>query len=50
MLSWFSNGLQQIGNPFETTSIYVLIHYLEREWGVHYAMGGTGAVVQGLGC
>lgn len=33
------------GNPFETTSIYTLIHYLEREWGVHFAMGGTGAVV-----
>jgi phytoene desaturase len=37
------------GNPFETTSIYALIHYLEREWGVHYVMGGTGALVQGLG-
>ncbi|NBB76522.1 MAG: phytoene desaturase, partial [Bacteroidetes bacterium] len=30
------------GNPFDTTSIYAMIHYLEREWGVHYAMGGTG--------
>jgi len=37
------------GNPFSTTSIYALIHHLEREWGVHYAMGGTGAVVSGLG-
>ncbi|NJN95035.1 MAG: phytoene desaturase [Anaerolineales bacterium] len=37
------------GNPFETTSIYALIHYLEREWGVHYAMGGTGTIVKGLG-
>jgi phytoene desaturase len=36
------------GNPFDTTSIYALIHYLEREWGVHYAMGGTGALVQAL--
>ena len=36
------------GNPFQTTSIYALIHHLEREWGVHYAMGGTGAVVDGL--
>lgn len=36
------------GNPFQTTSIYALIHYLEREWGVHYAMGGTGALVQAL--
>ncbi|MDZ7690265.1 MAG: hypothetical protein U5K69_03750 [Balneolaceae bacterium] len=33
------------GNPFQTTSIYAMIHYLEREWGVHYAMGGTGAIV-----
>ena len=33
------------GNPFDTTSIYAMIHYLEREWGVHYALGGTGAIV-----
>ena len=33
------------GNPFDTTSIYGLIHYLERQWGVHFAMGGTGAIV-----
>ena len=31
------------GNPFSTTSIYTLIHYLERRWGVHFCMGGTGA-------
>jgi phytoene desaturase len=37
------------GNPFQTTSIYALIHHLEREWGVHYAMGGTGAIVAALG-
>ncbi len=37
------------GNPFNTTSIYSLIQYLEREWGVHFAMGGTGAIVAGLG-
>jgi phytoene desaturase len=36
------------GNPFDTTSIYAMIHYLEREWGVHYAMGGTGAIVNAL--
>jgi len=36
------------GNPFDTTSIYAMIHYLEREWGVHYAMGGTGSIVNGL--
>lgn len=34
------------GNPFDTTSIYAMIHYLEREWGVHYAMGGTGAIIK----
>jgi phytoene desaturase len=33
------------GNPFHTTSIYALIHYLEREWGVWFAMGGTGAII-----
>lgn len=36
------------GNPFSTTSIYTLIAYLERRWGVWYAMGGTGTIVQGL--
>ncbi len=36
------------GNPFETTSIYSLIHHLEREWGIHFAMGGTGAIVDAL--
>lgn len=36
------------GNPFATTSIYSLIHFLERKWGVHFAMGGTGAIVNGL--
>lgn len=36
------------GNPFDTTSIYAMIHYLEREWGVHYAEGGTGAIVDAM--
>jgi phytoene desaturase len=36
------------GNPFQTTSIYTLIHFLERKWRVHFAMGGTGAVINGL--
>ena len=36
------------GNPFSTTSIYALIHYLERRWGVFFAMGGTGKLVQSL--
>ena len=36
------------GNPFTTTSIYSLIQHLERTAGVHFAMGGTGALVQAL--
>lgn len=36
------------GNPFSTTSVYCLIAFLERRWGVHFAMGGTGSLVQGL--
>lgn len=36
------------GNPFATSSIYTLIHFLERKWGVYFAKGGTGALVQGL--
>ncbi|MCE2803010.1 MAG: phytoene desaturase [Gemmatimonadota bacterium] len=34
------------GNPFETTSIYTLIHHLEKTWGVWFAMGGTGKLVE----
>lgn len=37
------------GNPLDAASLYVLIHYLEREWGIHYAMGGTGSIVQAFG-
>ena len=36
------------GNPFTTTSIYTLIHCLERKWGVFFPKGGTGALVQAL--
>ena len=36
------------GNPFSVTCAYALIHSLEKNWGVHSAMGGTGAIVQGL--
>jgi len=36
------------GNPFDTTSVYCLISFLERQWGVHFAMGGTGQLVRGL--
>ena len=36
------------GNPFQSTSIYALIHTLEQQWGVWFAMGGTGALVRAL--
>jgi phytoene desaturase len=36
------------GNPFSVTAIYGLVLHLERKYGVHYAMGGTGQLVQGL--
>jgi len=36
------------GNPFSVTRVYSLINTLERRWGVHWAMGGTGALVKGL--
>ncbi len=36
------------GNPFTTTSIYGLILYLEKKWGIHYSMGGTGKIINGL--
>jgi phytoene desaturase len=37
------------GNPFDAPSIYAMINYLMDEWGVWYAIGGTGAIVQALG-
>ena len=36
------------GNPFSTTSIYTLILFLEKKWGIQYSMGGTGSVVSAL--
>ena len=36
------------GDPHTTTSIYALIHYLERKWGVYFCMGGTGKIIQDL--
>jgi phytoene desaturase len=36
------------GSPLETSSIYTLIHYLERQGGVHYPRGGVGALVAAL--
>lgn len=34
------------GDPTKITSIYMLIHWLERKWGVHYIKGGTTALVK----
>lgn len=36
------------GNPFSTSSIYTLIHFLERNWGVYFPKGGTGALVKAM--
>ena len=36
------------GNPYETSSIYTLIHHIEREWGVFFPRGGTGSLVNGF--
>ena len=36
------------GNPFRVSAVMSLISYLEREWGVSYAIGGTGALAKGL--
>lgn len=36
------------GNPYSVTAMYCLINYLESNWGVHFAMGGTGKIVDGL--
>jgi phytoene desaturase len=37
------------GNPYTSTSIYAMIHKLEQEYGVWFAMGGTGALIKALG-
>jgi phytoene desaturase len=36
------------GNPLDTSSIYTLIHWIERQWGVFFPEGGTGALVRSL--
>ena len=36
------------GNPFDTPAILGLIIQFERQWGVHYARGGTGAIAHAL--
>lgn len=36
------------GNPLKVPAIYAMIHFVEKTWGIHYAMGGTGALVDGF--
>lgn len=36
------------GNPLKVPGIYAMIHFVEKSWGIHFAMGGTGALVRGL--
>ena len=36
------------GNPLKVPAIYAMIHFVEKTWGIHYVMGGTGALVQGF--
>lgn len=34
------------GNPLSVPAIYAMIHFVEKTWGIHFAMGGTGALVR----
>ncbi|KIQ56080.1 phytoene desaturase family protein [Meiothermus taiwanensis] len=36
------------GNPLSVPAIYAMIHFVEKTWGIHFALGGTGALVRGL--
>ena len=36
------------GNPLKVPAIYAMIHFVEKTWGVHYVMGGTGALIKGF--
>ena len=36
------------GNPYQTSAIYTLIHWIERKWGVFFPAGGTGALIRAL--
>lgn len=36
------------GNPLRVPAIYAMIHFVEKEWGIHFARGGTGALVRGF--
>jgi phytoene desaturase len=36
------------GNPLKVPAIYAMIHFVEKTWGIHFAMGGTGSLVKGF--
>lgn len=36
------------GSPLNVPAIYAMIHFVEKTWGIHFAMGGTGALINGL--
>ncbi|MEM6481680.1 MAG: phytoene desaturase [Pseudomonadota bacterium] len=36
------------GDPFNVTSMYILVSHLEKEFGVHYAMGGVDAIARAM--
>ncbi|MEL7460033.1 MAG: phytoene desaturase [Pseudomonadota bacterium] len=36
------------GDPFKVTSMYILVSHLEKEFGVHYAMGGVDAIARAM--
>ncbi len=36
------------GNPLTVPAIYAMIHFVEKTWGIHFAMGGTGELVRGF--
>ena len=37
------------GDPFRVTSMYILVSHLEKEFGVHYAIGGVEAIAKAMG-
>lgn len=36
------------GDPFNVTSMYILVSHLEKQFGVHYAMGGVEAIAKAM--
>jgi phytoene desaturase len=36
------------GNPLKVPAIYAMIHFVEKTWGIHFAKGGTGALVSAM--